>query len=1162
MSTPLTPGLSIIHANKMAPLRELLVAWVKQNPLNPLEQEMFLVQSNGMAQWLKLAFAEDEGKRPNSGIGIAAAQQMQLPSRFMWNAYRTVLGEQAVPKDSPFDKPKLRWRLLKLLPTLLAQPRFVSLKRFLQDDDDLRKRDQLAETLADLLDQYQVYRAEWLDRWARGKDDIINGKGELVPLGEDQLWQSELWRAIIADMPPQWQGTSRAKLHQDFLVHLEQAESRPAGLPRRILVFGISALPQQAVEALKALAKHCQILLCVQNPCQHFWADIVEDRELLRRELARSRHQRKPGAPEVLSLEAMHQHANPLLASWGKQGRDYIGMLYGIDEPDQYRDYFTSIDIWDSPLPERGEPSLLQQIQQGIFDLEPVANTPKTVAADESVVFHLAHSRQREVEVLFDQLLARFEANPELTPSDVLVMMPDVDLYAPHIEAVFGQLDRQDPRHIPFTIADRPERGHQVLVLALEKLMHLPQWRFGVSELLELLAVPALRAKFGIDDTQLELLAVWVEQAGIRWGLDANQRESLALPGELDQNTWRFGLKRMLLGYAVGQGEAWQGIEPLDEVGGLDAALVGKLCLLIDELDHFWHQLSASHPPTQWLALLRQLVENLFLPQDENDTMLLQRLGDEMAKWQQDCEQAGVDEPLPITVVREVALAPFGEEGVSQRFLAGKVNFCTLMPMRAIPFEQVCLLGMNDGDYPRSRPPLDFDLMSLSGQYRPGDRSRREDDRYLFLEALLAAQQQLYISYVGRNVRDNSERTPSVLVGQLRDYIESGFSIESTKDGASSLLDAITTVHPLQPFSHRYFDGSDSKLFSYSGEWCQVHGPTAPMEMDNDTSLPQWQPQSPLGLAELNDLLRDPVRCFMTQRLGVWFGHEIEASVDVEPFGLSALERFGLQHELFETLNTANSTDVDNLLSAQRHKQIGRGQLPMKGFAELSSEELSATVKSLFENQQSLLGELTPVAGSLELKFSSGEVQFEDWLGQLYQDKAGNWVQFQARPGKVAEGSGLKNPLHGAKLYLSHLAASAMGHQFTSFLIASDGVWQLLPMSPSEAQARLTALLLIYQQGMAAPLSVAPRAAFAYLKQAAEDSADEKSEGGSDVDEAAFSKAKAAYEPSFFGGGDLGYSPYLARQFPQFELMEPSRFVALAQALYLPLLTQFESVEA
>lgn len=237
-------------------------------------------------------------------------------------------------------------------------------------------------------------------------------------------------------------------------------------------------------------------------------------------------------------------------------------------------------------------------------------------------------------------------------------------------------------------------------------------------------------------------------------------------------------------------------------------------------------------------------MQRFFLPANEHDDYLLGQLEQLREEWLETCESVGLQDELPLTVVREAWLAGLDQGRLSQRFLAGAVNFCTLMPMRAIPFKLVCLLGMNDGDYPRAQPPLDFDLMG--SDYRPGDRSRREDDRYLLLEAVLSARDQLYISWVGRSIRDNSERPASVLIGQLRDHLVSGWH---TNDG-EPLLEAMTQEHPLQPFSARYFHEGDA-LFSYAREWQLLH--QAQNDIADNESLASYVQEEPLSLGQLQD---------------------------------------------------------------------------------------------------------------------------------------------------------------------------------------------------------------------------------------------------------------------------------------------------------------------
>jgi exodeoxyribonuclease V gamma subunit len=278
---PLDSGIAVIHSNQLEELRDVVEYWLRQHPLAPLENEIFLVQSNGMGQWLKQNLAQ------NSLLGIAAAIKMQLPSLFIWSAYRAVLGEQ-IPKEQLLAKAPLIWRLYRLLPILVTQSGFETLATFLADDSNSRKRYQLAEQLADLFDQYQVYRSDWISDWAEENDVLRNAHGEIKVLPEQQHWQAALWRAVLEDLGEESMlFASRASVHAQFMTHIDTLERRPAGMPRRIILFGLSSLPQQSLEVLAKLGKFCQIVLFVHNPCQHYWADIIEDKELLKAERRR-----------------------------------------------------------------------------------------------------------------------------------------------------------------------------------------------------------------------------------------------------------------------------------------------------------------------------------------------------------------------------------------------------------------------------------------------------------------------------------------------------------------------------------------------------------------------------------------------------------------------------------------------------------------------------------------------------------------------------------------------------------------------------------------------------------------------------------------------------------------------------------------------------------
>ncbi|TNB77186.1 exodeoxyribonuclease V subunit gamma [Pseudomonas sp. Fig-3] len=1133
-ATSLSPAFMVVHGNRLDELRSLVISLMRRYPLGPLENEIALVQSNGIAQWLKLALAEDPEDDDTGGCGIAAAIDVQLPGSFMWQLYRTVLGRDEIPAKSLLDKAPLTWRLMRLLPQLIEQPHFEPLRRFLTHDTDLRKRYQLSERLADLFDQYQVYRADWLEDWVEGRHQTRNVRGEIKPLAPENCWQAELWRALLMDVGEQGMAQSRAGVHQRYIERINSLEVAPRNLPARVIVFGISSLPAQVLEALAGLSRFSQVLLCVHNPCRHHWADIVADKDLLRHQY--KRQARKAGMPVVLDPQTLHQHAHPLLAAWGKQGRDYINLLDSYDDPNSYRSVFRDgrIDLFSEGNPT----TLLGQLQDDILELRPLNETREHWPAvdteqDGSIRFHVAHSAQREVEILHDQLLARFSADPSLRPRDIIVMVPDIDSYAPHIRAVFGQLERTDPRFIPFTLTDQGQRGRDPLLIAVEHLLKLPDSRFPVSEILDLLDVPALRERFGIDEADLPTLHRWIEGAGIRWGMSAEHRAGLGLPAELEQNSWRFGLRRMLLGYAVGSAGAYDGIEPYDEIGGLDAALIGPLVALLDALQVAHQELTRPASPQEWGSRLHDLMQLFFQASNEHDDYLLAQLEDLRETWLETCESVALQDELPLTVVREAWLAGLDQGRLSQRFLAGAVNFCTLMPMRAIPFKLVCLLGMNDGDYPRAQPPLDFDLMG--SDYRPGDRSRREDDRYLLLEALLSAREKLYISWVGRSIRDNSDRPASVLVGQLRDHLASGWRLA---DDRGDLLEALTQEHPLQPFSARYFH-QGSALFSYASEWRMLHG--AHEHAAQSQVLEPYVQEEPLGLGQLQDFLRNPVRHFFSQRLKIFF-EAIEAPLaDDEPFVLDALQRYSLSDSLLEAALVR--LDQPDLALATHAKRLqNSGLLPMAGFGECMQRELIEPLPDLLQRYQQLLALWpTPLTSALPVSLQLHGVSVEGWLSGLHQRADGAVLTISAIPNGI--GSPKTRKWHRLiRPWVNHLVACANGFSMTTALVASDDSLLLAPFEEPVARRLLGDLLQAWQAGMRQPLPVAVKTAFAWLGQSDPAKAD--------------AAARKAYEGDGQNSeGERRESPALARQFADFDaLTADETFPDWCDALYRPLL--------
>ncbi len=1160
MPTPIPPGLIALHSNHTDSLLDAVAAWLQQHPLAPLESEVVLVQSNGMAEWVKMQLAAQHG--------VCAGAQVELPARFVWRSCRQVLGRAAVPAASALDKAPLVWRLVRLLPTLLDAPVYAPLAQYLRPGEPERLL-QLAQRLADLYDQYQIYRSDWLAAWAEGRAVLLQPGQPDTPLPPEQAWQCALWQALHASLTPPEQAGTRGAVQARVLAHLQSGQAPLQPLARRVVVFGLAHMPLSLLQLLAALARHTQVLLAVPNPCRYHWADAIDGRELLRQ--AQRRHPLRAGRDlATVPLAAMHAHAHPLLAAWGRQCRDTVRQLDEFDTTLQMvaQLELPRIDLYDDAPAHQG--SLLAQVQRSIRDLLPLAEHPRSArpgehiaASDRSIVFHSAHGLVRELEVLHDQLLDLLAAPPApgqapLQPRDIVVMLPQVQDAAPAIRAVFGQYPRHDARHIPFDIADLGARQSSPLVAALQWLLQLPRQRLHLSQLCDLLQVGAVAQRLGLATDALPQLIAWMQGAGIRWGLHAAHRASLDLAACGEDNSALFGLRRMVLGYASGAGPAWDGVEPYDEVGGLSAEWAGALATVLQVLEDWWQQGQQEATPLQWAARLRALLQALFAAQTEQERAVLGQLGDALDAWLRDCDQAGFEQPIPLAMAQSAWLAALEAPTLEQRFRAGGVTFCTLMPMRAIPFEVVCLLGMNEGDYPRRAPRSDFDLMQERGQYRPGDRARRDDDRQLMLDALLAARRVLYLSWAGQNLRDNTGQPPSVLVAQLRDYLAQGWRAEGEDmgqgkgDAPPPLLTQRTTAHPLQPFSRAYFEAG-SQLATHAQEWRAVHQAEGQSSyFDSYSRLPdkREQPISPqepesLTLRQLHAWLRHPARAWFQQRLQVFFDAADEALADEEPFHLDGLENYQLLHELQQQVMgqwleqpTGNAASAIAQALAQNLARLQRsGRLPLAGLGQRAVQGLQAQLLPGLQHWAQLRQNHPHSAAPLPLVYRQGDTALQDWLPPLWRPDTANalptWIALDPRQLAVDERNGPRpRPDKLLPHYLQSVVAAACGQQVAGILIGLGHSLHIRPMEPEAARSQLDALLALWQQGQGSPLPLPFKTAIALL----------------DKDLGA---AHTAYEGGFDDKPPPEIDAYWQRVYPDFDaLIEDGQFEALApQAL-------------
>ncbi len=1146
MSQSVQPGFLVVHSHHLESLRDVLVHLLQQQPLAPLENEMVLVQSNGMAQWLKAALAAD----PPDGLGICAAVDMMFPARFLWQSYRLVLGEDAVPYESPFDKTALRWRILALLPEQLVTPAFAPLRAYLAEDVGGRKHWQLACQIADIFDQYMVYRGDWLTDWSNQQDGLrasVNDT-ELKDLPARESWQPKLWRALLDDIAADIETpapiTVPSAIHQQFLQRLNELTQSPRGLPKRVIIWGFSTLPEHVLEALAALGRHVQVVLAVVNPCRHYWADLLQPRQRLR-------HARKASLSAVLAEHQLSQHVNPLLLAWGQQGRDYLRRLEDFDDPDSYRQRFSamgqSIDVFvanDNPT------TLLAQVQEAIHDLqalpESIDQCVAVAADDHSLRFQIAHSRLREVEALHDHLLAAFSTaqaqGKPLHPRDVVVMVPDIRDYAPLIRAVFA---RDQETRLPFVILDRPSRGESPLLGALEWLLTLPERRCTSAELWDFLDVPAVQQRFGFSAAMLPGIRRWFDQAGARWGLDAAHRAQWGMPAELDQNSWRFALDRLLLGYAMGQADSlgqstFAGYLPESVASPLEAAALGPMHELLTALSHWQQLLREPRSLADWLVLCRELLDAFFtISSQDSSAVLFGQIEQALVQWTE--ETQGLHqrlENLSLPVVREAWLSRLDDSSMSQRFLSGAIHFATLMPMRAIPFRHICILGLNDGEFPRQRPPVDFDLMSLASLSRAGDRSRRDDDRYLFLEALLSARESLLLSWVGRDCRQNQPRPASLLLEQLRDYISRGWQV----DGQCP-LPVLTTEHALQPFSTRYFTEQD--LFSYARDWRDAHD--LPVMAERHPLLLEALP-SELSSESLLRCLANPARVFYRERLGVSFPEVTAALSESEPFEFDRLSRHQLLDDVLGDLSTvADEAVLQRWLITQSHA----GKWPLAGFAQPVQNELQATLNGLWQSSAdwrqaaALPDRLLRWQGQLE----GHPVVIEHALTSLHQHDQQRPIAWFATASNVHDSKGKTSRWDVLmKPFLQHALMAATGVEADSIVVSPSGLVTMPALSLEVASRWLQAVLELWQQSQADALPFELKTAMAYVA------------GGYKADD--FDEAKALTAAmKMYDGDDYSMFPAAGRKlplawlWPDFaSLSEDGRFADLVIQIGLPMI--------
>ena len=491
----------LFTGNKLENLLEQLINVLSLPLSSPFKNETVIVQSKGMDRWISMKLA--------SHFGIQANTQFPFPNSTINNFFKLLL--DFPPDNSVFSPEILTWQIMNILPGLLDQKEFLTIKNYLSSNintepvpdyfalntkantniDNLNdykylKLFQLSKNIADTFDQYLFYRPELIFAW---ENNDLNGTPE------NQIWQAILWNKIISDLSSESNTSKhRAELRKMLMEKLNNKSMELSKLPERISIFGISVLPPYHLEIFSAISKHIDINLFILNPCREFWSYINSEREIASK------------ISNGLHLE----RGNKLLSSLGQMGREFYSIIQdlGFDNEPGY----VKIDNFSEP----SNNTMLSVIQSDILNLvdRKYEDKYKLNEIDNSIQIHNCHSPMREIEVLYDQIINILESNKDISQEDILVMIPDIDTYAPYIQSVFSN-SKYD---IAFNISDRKVLLESSIINTFFYILDLNDSRFKVQSILKLFEIDAIMNNFNFGQDDIILIKEWIFKTNIKWG--------------------------------------------------------------------------------------------------------------------------------------------------------------------------------------------------------------------------------------------------------------------------------------------------------------------------------------------------------------------------------------------------------------------------------------------------------------------------------------------------------------------------------------------------------------------------------------------------------------------------------------------------------------------
>ena len=894
---------------------DLKTAGISSGPFSP---QFILTQTDGMKTWLQHTLAE--------GLGIAADIEFLQPKDLMSRLQYHVLGHRGGRES--LSKDELCWGIY----ALLAEPSFAARfpeKASYYADDDIR-RIAFAWKLADLFDQYQVYRWKTVAEWNAMTPEQVSSTAD---------WQAVLWCGVRERF--RGAGFDRVEIAESIIRGLisEEHAARVVSRMPQLHLFGVAVITPFFLRLFEALARHIDIRMYLINPAPlQYWLD---DKSEARLAYLRSKHR------QDAVLRSRSAEGNDLLLNWGQIIRESFQLLF-------LNDHFVNI-YDDSRVVEPPSPTtLLERIQSAVFAnrslpqlaADPVLRIGESQTGDGSIVLNGCYTPAREVETLYNYLVDLVADSPEpIAARDILVLVSDIDRYAPYIRSVFGHgsgtdQDGRPGASFPYSIADDALTSGANLFSALLRILEFPGDRFKAEDVLGLLELPLVRKRFRLGE--LDDLRAAVREADIHFGYAGDS-----------QYSWQVGLQRMMLGLCMlvdenhefeADGKVILPLTSEEGSGGQDRIRLGYFVrVLADKVMRRQQDRTIS----EWMAYLKEVVDDMVFDPDEEDTESYPefiRMVEEMSVWEDPFQQK-----IPFDVFLHQFRSRLVSERRSNRFVSRGITFCSLVPMRSIPFRVVAMLGMNFDEFPRHQDPLAFSL--LAGDRQLGDRNVRQNDNHLFLETLLSAREKLYISYLARSDKDGSDLPPSALVDELIDFVA-----RAAGSDTDELRKKWVRIHPLHPFSSAY-DGRT--LRNYLSPNRYLTG----VELETSDRTAETGAIRQIRLDRLKSFLQSPPMHYLTSRFGIRYEwDESELIADHELFELDNIQSSNLRSRL---LRVPEGEKDRFIRSESLH-----GRLPSGNFALATVWQASEELAELSEAFRREVGEsaaqTTPIALTLD----------------------------------------------------------------------------------------------------------------------------------------------------------------------------------------------------